>query len=267
MRKAKKQQEPDWLDRILDEIKGKKERGESQSLAYLLEELLNEPMKRLLPPHLPFRPSILPPPGRGSTGTTRSIGCHALKWLLSSPNGAGPEKPRPGWSWEGISPWSRPWRWPMKTILLVGFAALFLGMRLPVTASYIVLVILAGPALMELGMAMLTVHMLVFWYNQTANVTPTCSPCSLCWCRCRGSDPMKTGFASCKAAVGLYIIPILMAYRPLLLNSYLVDIIIATVSSILKLIVNNSSLRALFALLMDEYYGIHLAIFCLFATC
>ena len=46
MRKAKKQQEPDWLDRILDELKARKERGESPSLAYLLEELLNELMKR-----------------------------------------------------------------------------------------------------------------------------------------------------------------------------------------------------------------------------
>ena len=46
MRKAKKQQEPNWLDPILDELKAKKERGESPSLAYLLEELLNELMKR-----------------------------------------------------------------------------------------------------------------------------------------------------------------------------------------------------------------------------
>ena len=35
MRKAKEQREPDWLDRILDEIKARKERGESPSLVYL----------------------------------------------------------------------------------------------------------------------------------------------------------------------------------------------------------------------------------------
>lgn len=35
MRKAKRQREPDWLGRILDEFKAKKERGESPSLVYL----------------------------------------------------------------------------------------------------------------------------------------------------------------------------------------------------------------------------------------
>ena len=46
MRKAKKQREPDWLDRNLDELQAKKEQGESPSLVYLLEGLLNELMKR-----------------------------------------------------------------------------------------------------------------------------------------------------------------------------------------------------------------------------
>ena len=46
MRKAKKQREPDWLDRILDELQARKEQGESPSLVYLLEALLNELMKR-----------------------------------------------------------------------------------------------------------------------------------------------------------------------------------------------------------------------------
>lgn len=46
MAKPKEQRGPDWLDRILDEFKARKERGESPSLVYLLEELLNELMKR-----------------------------------------------------------------------------------------------------------------------------------------------------------------------------------------------------------------------------
>jgi len=125
-------------------------------------------------------------------------------------------------------------------ILLVGFAALFLGMGLPVTASYIVLVILAGPALMELGMAMLTAHMIVFWYSQTANVTPPVALAAFAGAGVAGSDPMKTGFASCKTAIGLYIIPILMAYRPLLLNGPLLNVIVAIVSSILGLLAISS---------------------------
>jgi len=39
------------------------------------------------------------------------------------------------------------------------------------TASYIVLIILAGPGLMDPGIPLLTARMIVFWYSQDANVT------------------------------------------------------------------------------------------------
>ena len=125
-------------------------------------------------------------------------------------------------------------------ILLVGIAALFLGMGLPVTASYIVLVILAGPALMELGMWILAAHMIVFWYSQTSNVTPPVALAAFAGAGVAGADPMKTGFASCRVAIGLYIIPILMAYRPLLLNGPLPEIIIAVMSGSLGLLALSS---------------------------
>jgi TRAP transporter 4TM/12TM fusion protein len=125
-------------------------------------------------------------------------------------------------------------------ILLVGIAALFLGMGLPVTASYIVLVILAGPALMELGMWVLAAHMIVFWYSQTSNVTPPVALAAFAGAGIAGADPMRTGFASCRVAIGLYIIPILMAYRPLLLNGPLPEVIIAVVSGTLGLLALSS---------------------------
>lgn len=121
-------------------------------------------------------------------------------------------------------------------ILLVGFASLFLGMGLPVTASYIVLVILAGPALMELGMTMLTAHMIVFWYSQDANVTPPVALASFAAAGVAGADPMKTGFISWKVAKGMYIIPILMAYTPLLLNGTPFQVTVAIFSGTLGLV-------------------------------
>ena len=125
-------------------------------------------------------------------------------------------------------------------ILLVGIAALFLGMGLPVTASYIVLVILAGPALIELGMWMLTAHMIVFWYSQTSNVTPPVALAAFAGAGIAGAAPMKTGFASCRAAIGLYIIPLLMAYRPLLLNGPMLQVVIAILSGTLGLLAISS---------------------------
>lgn len=101
-------------------------------------------------------------------------------------------------------------------ILLIGAASLVLGMGLPVTASYIVLATLAGPALLDMGVPMMVSHMIVFWYSQDANVTPPVSLASFAGAGVAGANPMRTAFTSWKLAKGLYIIPIIMAYRPLL---------------------------------------------------
>lgn len=101
-------------------------------------------------------------------------------------------------------------------ILLIGAASLVLGMGLPVTASYIVLATLAGPALLDMGVPLMVSHMIVFWYSQDANVTPPVSLASFAGAGVAGANPMRTAFTSWKLAKGLYIIPIVMAYRPLL---------------------------------------------------
>ncbi|HDZ89145.1 MAG TPA: TRAP transporter permease [Deltaproteobacteria bacterium] len=107
---------------------------------------------------------------------------------------------------------------PLLALGLVALTSLLLGMGLPVTASYIVLVILAGPGLMDLGIPLLTAHMIVFWYSQDANVTPPVALESFAASGIAGSSPMRTAFTSWKLAKGLYIIPVVMAYHPLLLN-------------------------------------------------
>lgn len=101
-------------------------------------------------------------------------------------------------------------------ILLIGAASLVLGMGLPVTASYIVLATLAGPALLDMGVPIMVAHMIVFWYSQDANVTPPVSLASFAGAGIAKANPMRTAFTSWKLAKGLYIIPIIMAYRPLL---------------------------------------------------
>jgi TRAP transporter 4TM/12TM fusion protein len=101
-------------------------------------------------------------------------------------------------------------------ILLIGAASLVLGMGLPVTASYIVLATLAGPTLLDMGVPLVVSHMIVFWYSQDANVTPPVSLASFAGAGIAGANPMRTAFTSWKLAKGLYIIPVIMAYRPLL---------------------------------------------------
>ncbi|WP_043529764.1 TRAP transporter permease [Litchfieldella xinjiangensis] len=100
-------------------------------------------------------------------------------------------------------------------LVMVLLASLVLGMGLPVTASYIVLIVLVGPALTnEFGVPLVIAHLVVFWYSQDSNVTPPIALAGFAGAAIAGSKPMETGFQAWKFAKGLYLIPLFMVYNP-----------------------------------------------------
>jgi TRAP transporter 4TM/12TM fusion protein len=99
-------------------------------------------------------------------------------------------------------------------LLLVLLASLILGMGLPVTAAYIVLIILVGPALTEqFGIPILIAHLVVFWYSQDSNVTPPVALAGFAGAAIAGSKPMETSIQAWKYAKGLYLIPLFMVFN------------------------------------------------------
>ena len=64
--------------------------------------------------------------------------------------------------------------------------------------------------------ALLSAHMIIFWLSQDSNVTPPVCLCGFTAAAIAKTPPMATGLASWKIAKGLYIIPLLFAYTPLL---------------------------------------------------
>jgi TRAP transporter 4TM/12TM fusion protein len=99
-------------------------------------------------------------------------------------------------------------------LLLVAVASLVLGMGLPVTAAYIVLIILVGPALTaEFGIPLLVAHLVVFWYSQDSNVTPPVALAGFAGAAVAGSRPMETSLQAWKFAKGLYLVPLFMVFN------------------------------------------------------
>jgi len=116
-------------------------------------------------------------------------------------------------------------------LVLVALAALVLGMGLPATAAYIVLAVMTAPALQELGLALIAAHMIIFWLAQTSNVTPPIALAAFAGAGIAGAPPMRSAIEAFKLAGGLFIIPLMMAFSPLLLhgdNSW-VDVLSAAV--------------------------------------
>ena len=103
-------------------------------------------------------------------------------------------------------------------LILVAVAALVLGVGLPATAAYIVLAVMTGPALQELGLALITAHMIIFWLAQSSNVTPPIALAAFAGAGIAGAQPMAAAVSALKLANGLFVIPLMMAYSPLLLT-------------------------------------------------
>ncbi len=104
-------------------------------------------------------------------------------------------------------------------LVLVALAALVLGMGLPATAAYIVLAVMTGPALQELGLALITAHMIIFWLAQSSNVTPPIALAAFAGAGVAGASPMGSAVEAVKLASGLFVIPLMMAFSPLLLSA------------------------------------------------
>ena len=64
--------------------------------------------------------------------------------------------------------------------------------------------------------AILSAHMIIFWLSQDSNVTPPVALASFTAAAIAKAPAMATGIASWKLAKGLYIVPVVMAYTPLL---------------------------------------------------
>ena len=64
--------------------------------------------------------------------------------------------------------------------------------------------------------ALLSAHMIVFWLSQDSNVTPPVALAAFTAAAIAKAPAMATGVTSWKLAKGLYIVPILFAYTPLL---------------------------------------------------
>ena len=79
------------------------------------------------------------------------------------------------------------------------------------------------PSLVDPAIAttfLLTAHLIIFWLSQDSNVTPPVCLAAFTAAGIAGSRPMETGFQSWKIAKGLYIVPLLFAYTPLISGEF-----------------------------------------------
>jgi TRAP transporter 4TM/12TM fusion protein len=111
-------------------------------------------------------------------------------------------------------------------LLLVMFATFVLGMGITVTADYLILALLAVPAMAQMGIPLIAAHFAVFWFSQSSNVTPPVCMAAFAGAGIAGAHPYNTGFHAIRFSSYLYMMPFMFVYSPILMpNGFNMDVV------------------------------------------
>jgi TRAP transporter 4TM/12TM fusion protein len=116
-------------------------------------------------------------------------------------------------------------------LVLTALAGIILGMGMPTTPAYIMMVALLVPALIKLGVAGCPLpltpeckaavtpaaHMFAFYFAILSAITPPVALAVFAAASLAKADMWQTGFAAVRAAAPAYIVPFMFVYEPLLL--------------------------------------------------
>lgn len=102
-------------------------------------------------------------------------------------------------------------------LLLTAMAGIVLGMGMPTTPAYIVMVALLVPAIIKLGVAVPAAHMFAFYFAILSAITPPVALAVFAAASLAKANMWETGFAAMRAAAPAYIVPFMFVYEPSLL--------------------------------------------------
>ncbi len=102
-------------------------------------------------------------------------------------------------------------------LILTMIASLILGLPLPPVTCYLILAVLAAPALIRMGVHPMAAHLFVFFFGTLGNISPPVAPTSFAAAGIAGTDPMRTTNLTFLFSIPVYLIPYLFVYRTELL--------------------------------------------------
>ncbi len=109
-------------------------------------------------------------------------------------------------------------QWALFTsLILIAIACVIMGAGIPTTATYIILVAVAAPALAQLQVEPLVAHFFVFYYGVLADITPPVALAAYAAAGIAGSNPFKTGNTAFKLGIAKALVPFVFVYSPALL--------------------------------------------------
>ncbi len=102
-------------------------------------------------------------------------------------------------------------------VIMVMILSIIIGMGSSTTGSYIILSVVAAPALIYLEVPSVAAHLVVFYAACLSNITPPVCVSAFAAAALAKADPMETGIAALKFGVALIFLPFGFVYLPPLL--------------------------------------------------
>ena len=99
-------------------------------------------------------------------------------------------------------------------LILSAACSILLGMGLPTAASYLMVVFVAGPAIMKLGVDTLQTHLFVFYYAVLSAITPPVALAVFAASAIAKESPVKLAGNALRLSIVAFVIPIAWIYHP-----------------------------------------------------
>ena len=103
------------------------------------------------------------------------------------------------------------------SLVLIAISCIVMGAGVPTTATYIILVAVAAPALAQLNVQPLVAHFFVFYYGVLADITPPVALAAYAASGIAGSNPFRTGNTAFRLGIAKALVPFVFVYSPSLL--------------------------------------------------
>ena len=102
-------------------------------------------------------------------------------------------------------------------LILTMVTSLVLGMGLPAAPCYVILAVLAAPAIVQTGVPPVAAHLFVFYFGCLSAVTPPVAVAAYAAAAIARCNPMRAGVEAARLALVAFIVPYMFVYGPALL--------------------------------------------------
>ncbi|WP_435345513.1 TRAP transporter permease [Haloarchaeobius sp. HRN-SO-5] len=99
-------------------------------------------------------------------------------------------------------------------LLITAVSCIILGMGMPTTVTYIILVSMLGPAIEQFGVPILAAHLFILYFGVIADITPPVAVAAYAASGVSKSDPFDTGVEAFSLSLNKAIVPFAFVFSP-----------------------------------------------------